>query len=90
MKKKQTVRDIVSDYSCNILKITSNGHVLDSRTMDGEAQIFDDLLDLKVKNVKSETYREYCSWDDNAGFRYKTVLAIEVEYKSKQDKKKDS
>lgn len=81
MKKKQTVRDIVSDCSCNVLKITSNGHTLDSRTMDNEAQIFDGLLDLKVKNVKSETYREYCSWDDNAGFRYKTVLTIEVEYK---------
>lgn len=81
MKKKQTVRDIVSDCSCNVLKITSNGHTLDSRTMDYEAQIFDELLDLKVKSYNSETYREYCSWDDNAGFRYKTVLTIEVEYK---------
>ena len=81
MKKKQTVRDVIADYPCDVLTIKSNGHVLDSRTMDGEAQIFDGLLDLKVKNVKSETYREYCSWDDNAGFRYKTVLTIEVEYK---------
>lgn len=83
MKKKQTVRDIVSDCSCNVLKITSNGHTLDSRTMDYEAQIFDELLDLRVRCYNVETYREYCSWDDNAGFRYKTVLAIEVEYKSK-------
>lgn len=58
--------------------------------MDYEAQIFDGLLDLKVKNTNIDTHKEYCSWDDNAGFRYKTVLAIEVEYKSKQDKKKDS
>ena len=83
MKKKQTIRDIVSDCSCNVLKITSNGHTLDSRTMDNEAQIFDGLLDLKVKNVNIDTHKEYCSWDDSAGFRYKTVLAIEIEYKSK-------
>lgn len=81
MKKKQTVRDIVSDYSCNILTITSNGRVLDRRTMDYEAQIFDGLLDLKVKSYNSETHREYCSWDDNAGYHNKTVLSIEVEYK---------
>lgn len=64
-----------------ILDNRTDGRVLDRRTMDGEAQIFDGLLDLKVKNVKSETYREYCSWDDNAGFRKKTVLTIDVEYK---------
>lgn len=81
MKKKQTVRDI-SDKSCfDVLVISSNGRVLDRRTMDGEAQIFDGLLDLKVKNVSSEVCREYCSWDDNAGFREKTVLTIDVEYK---------
>lgn len=51
--------------------ISSNGRVLDSRTMNGDAQIFDGLLDLKVKNVSSEIRREYCSWDDNAGFREK-------------------
>ena len=78
MKKEQTVRDVLGE-----LTITSNGQVLDSRTMDNEAQIFDGLLDLKVKNVNIDTHKEYCSWDDNAGFRYKTVLAIEVEYKSK-------
>lgn len=83
MKKKQTVRDVLGQYSCDVLKITANGLVLDSRTMDYEAQIFDELLDLRVKCYNVETYREYCSWDDNAGFRYKTVLAIEVEYKSK-------
>lgn len=88
MKKKQTVRDVPNKSCFNVLVITANGHVLDSRTMDGEAQIFDGLLDLKVKNVSSETYREYCDWDDNAGFRYKTVLTIDVEYK--QDKKKDN
>lgn len=65
----------------DVLVISSNGQVLDSRTMDGEAQIFDGLLDLKVKNVSSEVCREYCSWDDNAGFREKTVLTIDVEYK---------
>lgn len=81
MKKKQTVRDVVADYSCDVLTIKSNGLVLDSRTMDGEAQIFDGLLDLKVKNVSSEVCREYCSWDDSAGFREKTVLTIDVEYK---------
>lgn len=58
--------------------------------MDNEAQIFDGLLNLKVKNVNSKVHREYCSWDDSAGWHNKTVLNIEVEYKSKQDKKKDS
>ena len=57
--------------------------ILDSRTMNSDAQIFDGLLDLKVKNTNINTYKEYCSWDDSAGFRYKTVLNIEVEYKSK-------
>lgn len=80
MKKKQTVRDISDKSYFDVLVISSNGRVLDRRTMDGEAQIFDGLLDLKVKNVKSETYREYCSWDDSAGYRNKTVLTIEVEY----------
>ena len=42
-----------------------------------------DSFDLKVKSYNSETHREYCSWDDNAGFRNKTILNIEVEYKSK-------
>ena len=83
MKKKQTVRDVLDKYSGNVLKITANGLVLDSRTMDYEVQIFDELLDLRVRCYNVETYREYCSWDDSAGFRYKTVLAIEVEYKSK-------
>lgn len=81
MKKKQTVRDVLDKHSGNVLKITANGLVLDSRTMDSEAQIFDGLLDLKVKNTNINTYKEYCSWDDSAGFRYKTVLTIEVEYK---------
>ena len=81
MKKKQTVRDVLGQYSCDVLKITANGLVLDSRTMNGDAQIFDGLLDLKVKNTNIDTYKEYCSWDDSAGFCYKTVLAIEVEYK---------
>lgn len=81
MKKKQTVRDISDKSYFDVLVISSNGQVLDSRTMDGEAQIFDGLLDLKVKNVSSEVCREYCSWDDNAGFREKTVLTIDVEYK---------
>lgn len=66
MKKKQTVRDISDKSYFDVLVISSNGRVLDSRTMDGEAQIFDGLLDLKVKNVKSETYREYCSWGKHA------------------------
>lgn len=83
MKKKQTVRDVLDKYSGNVLEITANGLVLDSRTMDYEAQIFDELLDLRVRCYNVETYREYCSWDDNAGFRYKTVLTIEVEYKNK-------
>lgn len=83
MKKKQTVRDVLGKHSCDVLKITANGLVLDSRTMNGDAQIFDELLDLRVKCYNVETYREYCSWDDNAGFRYKTVLTIEVEYKNK-------
>ena len=81
MKKKQTVRDISDKSYFDVLEISSNGRVLDRRTMDGEAQIFDELLDLKVKNVSSEVCREYCSWDDNAGFREKTVLTIDVEYK---------
>lgn len=81
MKKKQTVRDISDKSYFDVLVISSNGQVLDSRTMDSEAQIFDGLLDLKVKNVSSEVHREYCSWDDNAGFREKTVLTIDVEYK---------
>lgn len=81
MKNKQTVRDISDKSYFDVLVISSNGQVLDSRTMDGEAQIFDGLLDLKVKNVSSEVCREYCSWDDNAGFREKTVLTIDVEYK---------
>ena len=54
MKKKQTVRDISDKSYFDVLVISSNGQVLDSRTMDGEAQIFDGLLDLKVKNVSSE------------------------------------
>ena len=83
MKKKQTVRDVLDKHSGNVLEITANGLVLDSRTMDYEAQIFDELLDLRVRCYNVETYREYCSWDDNAGFRYKTVLTIEVEYKNK-------
>ena len=83
MKKKQTVRDISDKSYFDVLVISSNGRVLDRRTMDGEVQIFDGLLDLKVKNVSSEVCREYCSWDDNAGFRNKTILNIEVEYKSK-------
>ena len=90
MKKKQTMRDVPNKSYFDVLVISSNGQVLDSRTMDYEAQIFDELLDLRVRCYNVETYREYCSWDDSAGFRYKTVLAIEVEYKSKQDKKKDS
>lgn len=81
MKKKQTVRDISDKSYFDVLVISSNGRVLDSRTMDSDAQIFDGLLDLKVKNVSSEICREYCSWDDNAGFREKTVLTIDVEYK---------
>lgn len=81
MKKKQTVRDISDKSYFDVLVISSNGHVLDSRTMDSDAQIFDGLLDLKVKNVSSEVCREYCSWDDSAGFREKTVLTIDVEYK---------
>lgn len=81
MKKKQTVRDISDKSYFDVLVISSNGQVLDSRTMDSDAQIFDGLLDLKVKNVSSEVSREYCSWDDNAGFREKTILNIEVEYK---------
>lgn len=81
MKKKQTVRDISDKSYFDVLVISLNGRVLDSRTMDSEAQIFDGLLDLKVKNVSSEVSREYCSWDDNAGFREKTVLTIDVEYK---------
>lgn len=56
MKKKQTVRDISDKSYFDVLVISSNGRVLDRRTMDGDAQIFDGLLDLKVKNVKSETY----------------------------------
>lgn len=83
MKKKQTVRDISDKSYFDVLVISSNGRVLDRRTMDGEVQIFDGLLDLKVKNVSSKVCREYCSWDDNAGFRNKTILNIEVEYKSK-------
>ena len=83
MKKKQTVRDVLGEYSCDVLTITSNCKVLDRRTIDYEAAIFDGLLDLKVKNVNIDTHKEYCSWDDNAGFRYKTVLTIEVEYKNK-------
>lgn len=51
--------------------------------MDDNVHIFEGLLDLKVKNVNSEVRREYCSWDDSAGFRNKTILTIEVEYKSK-------
>lgn len=74
---------MLGEYSCDILTITSNGQVLDSRTMNSDAQIFDGPFDLKVKNTNIDTYKEYCSWDDSAGFRYKTVLAIEVEYKSK-------
>lgn len=81
MKKKQTVRDISDKSYFDVLVISSNGQVLDSRTMDSKAQIFDGLLDLKVKNVSSEVCREYCSWDDNTGFREKTVLTIDVEYK---------
>lgn len=80
MKKKQTVRDVPDKSYFDVLVISSNGQVLDSRTMDDEAQIFDGLLDLKVKNVNSEVHREYCSLDDNAGYRNKTVLTIEVEY----------
>ena len=83
MKKKQTVRDVLGEYSCDMLTITSNGQVLDSRTMNSDAQIFDELLNLKVKNTNIDTHKEYCSWDDSAGFRYKTLLNIEVEYKSK-------
>lgn len=83
MKKKQTVRDISGKSYFDVLVVSSNGRVLDSRTMDSDAKIFDGLLDLKVKNVSSEVCREYCSWDDNAGFRNKTILNIEVEYKSK-------
>ena len=81
MKKKQTVRDVPNKSYFDVLIIPSNGQVLDSRTMDSEAQIFDGLLDLKVKNVNSKVHREYCSWDDSAGFREKTVLTIDVEYK---------
>lgn len=81
MKKKQTVRDVPNKSYFDVLVISSNGRVLDRRMMDGEAKIFDGLLDLKVKNVSSEVCREYCSWDDNAGFREKTVLTIDVEYK---------
>jgi hypothetical protein len=80
MKKKQTVRDVVADYPCDVLTIKSNGQVLDSRTMDYEAQIFDELLDLRVRCYNVETYREYCSWDDSTGWHNKTVLTIEVEY----------
>lgn len=80
MKKKQTVRDISDKSYFDVLVISSNGLVLDSRTMNGDAQIFDGLLDLKVKNVSSEVCREYCSWDDNSGYRNKTELEIEVEY----------
>lgn len=79
MKKKQTVGDIISDCPCNVLIITRNGQTLDSRTMDYKATIFSGLLDLKVKNFRVETYREYCSWDDNVGFCNKTMLSIEVE-----------
>ena len=83
MKKKQTVRDVPNKSYFDVLVISSNGQVLDSRTMDSEAQIFNGLLDLNVENVSSEISREYCSWDDNAGYRNKTILTIEVEYKSK-------
>lgn len=54
MKKKQTVRDISDKSYFDVLVISSNGQVLDSRTIDSEVQIFDGLLDLKVKNVSSE------------------------------------
>jgi len=83
MKKKQTIRDVLGEYSCDVLTITSNNHVLDSRTMDCEVIIFDGLLDLKVRNVNINTHKEYCSWDDSAGWHNKTVLNIEVEYKNK-------
>lgn len=83
MKKKQTVRDVSDKSYFDVLVISSNGQVLDSRTMDDNVHIFEGLLDLKVKNVNSEVRREYCSWDDSAGFRNKTILTIEVEYKSK-------
>lgn len=83
MKKKQTVRDVPNKYYFDVLVISSNNQVLDSRTMNSDAQIFDGLLDLKVKNTNINTYKEYCSWDDNAGYRNKTILTIEVEYKSK-------
>lgn len=53
MKKKQTVRDVLDKHSGNVLKITANGLVLDSRTMDYEAQIFDELLDLRVRSVRN-------------------------------------
>ena len=66
MKKKQTVRDVLGEYSCDVLTITSSGKVLDSRTIDSESHIFKGLLDLKVKNVSSEVCREYCSWGKHA------------------------
>ena len=83
MKKKQTVRDVPNKSYFDVLVISSNGRVLDMITMDDNVHIFEGLLDLKVKNVSSEISREYCSWDDNAGYRNKTILTIEVEYKSK-------
>ena len=66
MKKKQTVRDISDRSYFDVLEISSNGRVLDRRTMDDKAQIFDGLLDLKVKNVSSEVCQEYCSWGKHA------------------------
>ena len=51
MKKRQTIRDISDKSYFDVLVISSNGQVLDSRTMDSDAQIFDGLLDLKVKSV---------------------------------------
>lgn len=47
MKKRQTVRDISDKSYFDVLVISSNSQVLDSMTMDSDAQIFDGLLDLK-------------------------------------------
>ena len=80
MKKKQTVRDVLEHNHCNVLIIETEEQYLDKRTMDDNTKIFDELLDLKVKSYNLETYREYSSWDDNAGYRNKTELTIEVEY----------
>lgn len=84
MKKKQTVRDVLEHNFCDILTIETEEEYLDRRIVNDNTKIFDELLDLKVKSYDVDTYREYSSWDDNAGFHSKTELTIEVEYKIKK------